>query len=323
MTDQPAGWEPFAPADVRDERRIRDARRARLEQHLRVRVRCTSGQLHTIELRGGRLTLLNHTAAERCRLPVATASWAEVVTAMRTLPRCLQVLQAWRDATARPGNARKVKATKARPEHWKATDPTLPPRLRAARGQTITDGAARRDLRTWLGWPALRADNAAGRFVEVAVRCEYARYARPSLLLEVPVDGFTVNATPYDPGRALGTVHPQPDYDDFGKQNVTRLGGISVGLRYNWLATLWWRGLGVVDGRLVLDVRRQPHCPHAGRQVATLIDWAGDTEYGGTTTRPGWVSSTNVPLLRDQAGRWHLAYPAVGTTMRRVDWGRR
>lgn len=84
-------------------------------------------------------------------------------------------------------------------------------------------------------------------------------------------------------------------------------------------ATLWWRGLGVVDGRLVLDVRHQPHGPHAGRLVATVIDWAGDTEYGETTTRPGWVSSTDVPLLRDRTGRWHLADPTVGTTIRRVD----
>jgi hypothetical protein len=216
---------PFVAADVRDERRIRDARRVRLKQRVRVRVRCTDGKLHTIELRSGRLTLLDHAPAERRCLPAATASWADVVLAMRRLPRCLQVLQAWRDASARPGNAWKVKATKARPEHWKVADPTLPPKLRAAGGETISDGMARRDLRTWLGWPAMRADYAADRFVEVAVRCEYARYARPNLLLEVPVRQFRVNATPYDPGRALGTVQPQPELDDFGRPAATRPGG--------------------------------------------------------------------------------------------------
>jgi hypothetical protein len=92
--------------------------------------------------------------------------------AMQTLPRCLQVLQAWRDASARPGHARKVKATKARPGHWRVVDRVLPPTLRAARGQMFTDGVARQKLRTWLGWAAMRADNAAARVVELAVRCE-------------------------------------------------------------------------------------------------------------------------------------------------------
>jgi hypothetical protein len=42
-----------------------------------------------------------------------------------------------------------------------------------------------------------------------------------------------------------------------------------------------------------------------------------------TTSRPGWVDTTDVPLLRDRAGRWHLADPTAGTTMRRVDRRRR
>ncbi len=100
-----------------------------------------------------------------------------------------------------------------------------------------------------------------------------------------------------------------------------RPGGISVGLRHNWLATLWWRGAGVVDGRLVLDVSRQPHGPHAGRLVATVIDWAGYVGYAETTTRPGWIGTTDVPLLRDRAGRWHLADPTAGTSIRRINRG--
>jgi hypothetical protein len=141
------------------------------------------------------------------------------------------------------------------------------------------------------------------------------------LLLEVPVRQFHVNATPYDPGRALGTVQPQPDHDDFGRPTAMRLGGISVGLRHNWLAALWWRGLGVIDGRGILEVRRQPQGPNAGRIIATVIDWAGDVPYAETTTRPGWVDTTDVPLLRDRAGRWHRADPTARTTMRRVSRG--
>jgi len=308
---------------VRDEQRIRGARQARLDQQVRVRVRCAGGALHRIELRAGRLALPDHAAAERRRLLPPTASWTDREVAMQTLPRCLQVLQAWRDASARPGHARKVKATKARPEHWRVVDTVLPPKLRAARGQTITDGVTRQRLRTWLGWAAMRADNKASRVVELAVRCEYARYARPNLLLEVPVSGFKVNACPYDPRQALGGVQPEPDPDAPWGSEVTRSGGISLGIRHNWLAALWWRGLGVVDGRLILDVWRQPHGPHAGRVVATLIDWAGYAGVWDTTTRPGWVGTTEVPLLRDQAGRWHLADPATGMTMRRVDRGRR
>jgi hypothetical protein len=111
-----------------------------------------------------------------------------------------------------------------------------------------------------------------------------------------------VNATPYDPGQALGSIQPQPDYDDFGKPGATRPGGISVGLRHNWLATLWWRDLGVIDGRLVLDVWRQPDGPHAGRLVARVIDWAGYVGYAETTTtRPGWIGTTDVLLLPPSA----------------------
>jgi hypothetical protein len=214
VTATPAsGWEPFVPTEVRDERGIRDARRARLEQQLSVRLRCTGAKLHTIELRAGRLWLLDHHAAERRHLTPPTASWQDRERTMAALPRCLQVLQAWRDAGSRPGYAWKVKATKATPERWKVNDPALPPKLRKARGQAITDGVACHDLRTWLGWPALRADNAAARIAELAVRCEYARYARPRLLLAPPVNGFGVNACPYDTGRALGSVHPRPDPD--------------------------------------------------------------------------------------------------------------
>jgi hypothetical protein len=318
------------PAEVRDEQRVRNVRQARMEQHVRVRVRCPDAGLHTIELRSGRLRLLDHGAAERRRLPAPTASWHDRERAMAALPRCLQVLQAWRDAGSRPGHTSKVKATKATPEHWKANDPTLPPKLRKARGQAITDGVARRDLRTWLGWPALRADNAAAKVAELAVRCEYARYARPRLLLAPPVGGFGVNACPYDTGRALGSVHPRPGPDATPGTEGSEPGGISVGLRHDWLASLWWRGLGVVDGRLVLDVWRQPHdvvdqrptlgvagVP-AGWLLAAVIDWAGYVPYAETTTRPGWVGVAAVALLRDRAGRWHLADPDVGTSIRLV-----
>jgi len=321
MPALPAGQRLWVPTQVLDEQRIRDARTARLEAHVRVRVRCTDGKLHTVQLRQGRLALLDHTAAERRRLPPPTASWIDVEFAMRTLPRCLQVLRAWRDA-ASPGTARQVKATKTRPAHWRVTDSALPPTLRAARGQTITDGVTRRELRTWLGLPAMRADNAAARFVRIAVRCEYARYARPHLLLEGPVGGFEINACPYDPGVALGSVEPPPEPDP-SAQGTARQAGISVGLRHNWLASMWWRGLGVVDGRLVLDVWRHANGPHAGRVVATVIDWAGYAGVFDTTTKPGWVGTITVALLRDQAGRWHLDDPAVGTTMRRVEWGNR
>jgi hypothetical protein len=330
-SSQPAaGWEPFVPADVRDEQHIRDARQARLDQQLHVRVRCTDAKLHTIQLSLGRLRLLDHHAAERRQLPPATAPWQERERAMALLPRCLQVLQAWRDAGRRPGHAWKVKATKARPEHWTVNDPVLPPRLRKARSQTITDGVARRYLRTWLGWPALRADNAAAKVAELAVRCEYGRYARPRLLLTPPASGFGVNACPYDTGRVLGDVHPRPDPDAPPGVEASEPGGISVGLRHNWLASLWWRGLGAVDGRLVLDVWRQPEevvyrrpiagadQVAAGRLLAAVIDWAGYVPYAEATSRPGLVGAAAVALQRDQAGRWHLADPDVGTTIRLV-----
>jgi hypothetical protein len=327
---QAAQWEAFVRPEVRDERRVRDARRARIDQQVRVRVRCADGGFHTIELRAGRLRLPDHRAAERRRLPPPTTSWHDRGRATAALPRCLQVLQAWRDAGRRPGHAWKVKATKATPEHWKVNDPALPPKLRQARGQAITDGVARHDLRTWLGWPALRADNAAAKVAELAVRCEYARYARPRLLLTPPVTGFGVNACPDDTGRALGSVHPRPDPDATPGTEGSEPGGISVGLRHDWLASLWWRGVGVVDGRVVLDVWRQPgdvvdqrptpgvdRVP-AGRLLAAVIDWAGYVPYAETTTRPGWVGVAAVALLRDRAGRWHLADPDVGTTIRLV-----
>jgi hypothetical protein len=309
-----------------------------MEQQVRVRVRCAGAGLHTIELRAGRLRLLDHGAAERRRLSPPTTPWHDRERAMAALPRCLQVLQAWRDAGRCPGHARKVKATKAAPERWKVNDPALPPKLRQARGQAITDGVARHDLRTWLGWPALRADNAAADVAELAVRCEYARYARPRLLLPVPVTGFGVNACPYDTGRVVGSVHPRPDPDATLGAEAAEPGGISVGLRHDWLASLWWRGLGVVDGRLVLDVWRQPEdvvyqraIPGvdrvaAGRLLAAVIDWAGDVPYAETTTRPGWVGVAAVALVREYRevkgvrlpGRWHLADPDVGTTIRLV-----
>jgi hypothetical protein len=81
MTDLPAGWEPLVPADVRDEQRIRDARQARLDQHVRVRVRCTDGQLHTIELRAGRLALLDHAARSGRGCTLARLSYGTATSA--------------------------------------------------------------------------------------------------------------------------------------------------------------------------------------------------------------------------------------------------
>jgi hypothetical protein len=68
-------------------------------------------------------------------------------------------------------------------------------------------------------------------------------------------------------------------------------------------------------------VWRQPDGPHAGRLAATVIDWAGYVGYAETTTWHGWVGTTEVPLLRDRAGRWHLVDPTAGTGTRRVNWG--
>jgi hypothetical protein len=71
-------------------------------------------------------------------------------------------------------------------------------------------------------------------------------------------------------------------------------------------------GLTVVDGRLVLDIQRD-----GSRLLALVIDWAGRPRWpGDSTTVPGDTATVKVPLLCDQVGRWHLADPAAGTSIR-------
>jgi hypothetical protein len=48
------------------------------------------------------------------------------------------------------------------------------------------------------------------------------------------------------------------------------------------------------------------------RLLALVIDWAGRPRWpGDSTTVPGDTAVVEVPLLRDRAGRWHLADPAA------------
>jgi hypothetical protein len=50
-----------------------------------------------------------------------------------------------------------------------------------------------------------------------------------------------------------------------------------------------------------------------------VIHWAGRPRWpGDSITVPGDTAAVEVPLLRDQAGRWHLADRAAGTSIRQL-----
>lgn len=291
---------PDEPTRHRD---AAEVRAARVATDVTVRVRC-GGQLHTIRLHGGRLSLDEHSAAERRQVPAGPAGAATV-----GVPRCLAVLAAWR-AAGRPGRGYWMK-TARKPDRYKITDQTLPPPLRRAREQTIDDGRRRTDKRGWLGVQALAADVAGARLAARAIRIEYALIARPRLLLTPP--RIDVNVVPGTTGgRVIGTANPDPD-----DEGVDRA-GLSARIRHDWLRTLWWAGLGVVDRRVVLDVDHDAD----GWLRAWVIDWAAPhwslAEPRDATTVPGELSALPVPLGRDTAGRWTLLDPNAGTTIRRT-----
>jgi hypothetical protein len=58
--------------------------------------------------------------------------------------------------------------------------------------------------------------------------------------------------------------------------------------------------------------------------LALVIDWAGRARWAtDLTTVPGDTAAVEVPLLRDRAGRWHLADPTAGTSIRQLREGAR
>jgi hypothetical protein len=300
MTAAEQAWD-WRPERHRDAAQVRAARAGRLAAEVTVRVRC-GGQLHTIRLQGGRLSLDGHTPGERRRALVGPGGGATV-----GVLRCLAVLAAWR-AAGRPGRGYWVKTT-PKPDRYKIADQTLPSALRRAREQSIDGGRRRADLRGWLSMQALAADVAGTRLAAQAIRIEYALIARPRLLLTPP--RITVNVVPATTGRRVkGTANP--DLDDDGVDRC----GLSAQIRHDWLRTLWWTGRGIVDRRVVLDVDHDPD----GWPRAWVIDWAAPhwslAEPRATTTVPGELDALPVPLGRDRAGRWHLLDPDAGTVLR-------
>ncbi len=188
----------------------------------------------------------------------------------------------------------------------------LPRPLAKAREQTAAEGELRRE-RAWASLAALGVSQAFHRQAKLYVRLEYA-HLRHGLLLEVPPAGLEVLVSDSRNPGTNGMVWSELDED--GRQHG---GWIHVDVRRDWGQTLLWEGLGVVDGRLVLDVRRD-----GPRLLGLLIDWAGRTQWATeTTTVPGDTAAIEVPLLRDRAGRWYVADPAAGTTIRQVRQGAR
>jgi hypothetical protein len=296
-------WLPPRLVPEREEAKaIANAHTRRLDEHLEIRVRC-AGRRHRIQLAGGRLRLLDHPRAER-RLYAA---------ALVRPPRCIEILHAWRKASVYNRDKPRHPVRSWEDHYWVSLNDldVLPPQLAKARKRTAGEGQLRRDRPAAI-LDASGVSQAFGRQAKLYVRLEYAR-VRHGLLLEVPPAALAVQfAESVDP-RSLGTqgnVWSEVD-EETGQQHG---GWIHLRVRRDWGGTLLWEGLGVVDQRLVLDVRRDGQ-----RLLALVIDWAGRTRWATeTTTVPGDTAAVEVPLLRDRAGRWHLADPATGTTIRRV-----
>lgn len=120
------------------------------------------------------------------------------------------------------------------------------------------------------------------------------------------------------PARAHGVAFGDRDPDT----GEDRGGYAAVRIRHDWLRTLWWAGLGVVDGRTVLDVDRDRM---TGTLRAWLVDWAAPdwrADSADTTTVPGEIGVLAVALGRDATGGWHLADLDAGTVLRSTPTGR-
>jgi hypothetical protein len=298
------GTELLPPMDHPDRnaaRAVAQARARRCTEQIRVRVRC-SGRLHTIELAGGRLRLVDHVASDRAFYRAAPVQ----------LPRCLEILNSWREVRVVRRQTRKAATGRGwRERYFVIVHGKLPPALAQARIQAAGQGQERRD-RAWLGMDALQASLVTHRQAALYVRLEYARI-RNGLLLEVPPAKLEVNVS--DGGSPHTTGMVWPDLDDDGQ--LQHDGWINVTVRREWGRSLLWQGLGVVDGRVLLDVAMDGPQP-----MALLIDWAGRSSWAtDSTTVPGDTAAVDVPLLRDQAGRWHLAEPTAGTSIRQVREG--
>ena len=289
----------------RDAVEIRAARAARLVAEVCVRVRC-GGKLHTVRLQAGRLHLDGHPPAERR----ATSRTTRTTRPVGPRSVCRAAWRSWAPGGPRAGHGYWVRSAR-KPDRYKITDQTLPPPLRRARVDTITSGRRRADLRGWLGVPALAADVAGARLAARAIRVEYALLARPRLLLAPPRIPVTVVPAAAG-GRVTGTVNPDLDEDGVDRA------GLSAQIRHDWLRTVWWAGLGVLDGRTVLDVDHDDE----GWPRAWVIDWSAPhwslARPRPTTPVPGELGALPVPLGRDRAGRWHLVDTDAGTTIRRT-----
>jgi hypothetical protein len=190
----------------------------------------------------------------------------------------------------------------------------LPPRLAKARKQSAGEGQLRRQRPAAI-LDDLGVSQAFHRQAKLWVRLEYAR-VRPKLLFDIPPAALQVNFSESADLHRLGSwgmVWSEiVEDEEYGRQQHG--GWIQLQVRRRWGETLLWEGLGVVDGRLVLDVRRD-----GPRLLALVIDWAGRTRWAtDATTVPGDTAAVEVPLLRDRAGSWHLADPAAGTSIRQV-----
>lgn len=299
-------WLPPLLVPVREEvKAIAAARARRLTEHLEVRVRCVGG-LHRIRLVGGRLRLLDHLPAERrwyARAPVRP-------------PRCIEILQAWRKARAydRGKWRQPVRSWQDCCQVVLNDWGVLPPRLAKARKQAAGEGQLRRRRPATI-LDDLGVSQAFHRQAMLWVRLEYAR-VRPGLLLDILPAALQVTFSESADPHALGTMgmvwSEIVEDEEFGRQQHG--GWIQLRVRRRWGETLLWEGLGVVDGRLVLDVQRD-----GPRLLALVIDWAGRPRWpSDSTTLPGDTAVVEVPLLRDRAGRWHLADPAAGTSIRQL-----
>jgi hypothetical protein len=299
-------WLPPLLIPAREEvKAIAAARTRRLTEHLEARVRCVGG-LHRIQLTGGRLRLLDHPPAERrwyAEAPVRP-------------PRCIEILQAWRKVRAydRDKWRQPVRSWQDCCQVILNDWGILPPPLAKARKQSAGEGQLRR-RRPAAILDDLGVSQAFHRQAKLWVRLEYAR-VRPGLLLDIPPAALQVNFSESADPHRLGTWgmvwSEVVENEEFGRQQHG--GWIELQVRRHWGETLLWEGLGVVDGRLVLDVRRDDP-----RLLALVIHWAGRTRWAtDVTTVPGDTAAVEVPLLRDRAGRWHLADPAAGTSIRQV-----
>jgi hypothetical protein len=301
------GTDPLPPIAIPDRdaaKAVAAARVRRTVEEIRVRVRC-SGALHTVELVGGRLRLVDHPASDR----------AFYRDAPLQLPRCFEILKTWGEVRVGRRQTRRAATGRSwRERYFVVAHGKLPQPLARARVQAAGEGQERRD-HVWLGIDTLQANSIAHRQAALLVRLEYARLRR-HLLLEVPPAKLEVSVTDGGTPHTVGMVWPDVD----GHGDKQHEGWIQITVCRNWGPKLLWEGLGVVDGRVVLDVAGNGPQP-----VALLIDWAGRTQWGtDTTTVAGDTATIKVPLVRDQdlvgerpvAGRWHLADPTAGTRMR-------